>query len=185
MNKDTCNVIARTVKGRGRIDIIGFSNPDDVYEGNYIDSVKITLIESTESPDIYYPNNSASYIQKFVEVMPFSIEQMKVSNDVIYDFELKVAQDANTCSTICEIISINVQKEELLKLTKTEDIKEFKIPVSYEKCGFIHILGTSLENAIERAEKQEEYIPCPTYDEYLDGSYSINSDCAEFYNKED
>lgn len=178
MNKDTGNITTRNIKGRGNIDIIGFSNPDDVYEGNDIDFIKITLLEPTESPDVYYPNNleSALYIQTFMEKMPFSIKQMKVSNDVLYDFELEVTRDENTNATVCKIISIDIQKEELLKLVKTADIHEFKIPVYYEKCGFIHILGTSLQNAIERAEKQEEYIPLPTYDEYVDGSFSINKE---------
>lgn len=163
--------IRKIINVRGTMDIVGFSNSDDVYEDETIDSVTIHTREKT-----YQNVTSTSHINQFVKKMPFSIEQMKISTDVVYDFELKITSYNGVDD--CQVLSIAIQDDELSKVIQKDDIKEFTIPVYYEKRGLVHVLGTSLENAIERATKYKEDIPLPLGDEYCDGSFSIVADDA-------
>ena len=52
--------------------------------------------------------------------------------------------------------------------------KDFIIPVSWEVYSTITVSANSMEEAIEFAEKNIDYIPLCSDNEYIDGSYLID-----------
>lgn len=71
-----------------------------------------------------------------------------------------------------------------MNLGNTEGKKSFKIPVSWEVCDEIEVQADSLEEALEWAQEHSDEIPLGIYPEYVDGSYRVDCDMAEFLNPE-
>jgi hypothetical protein len=61
---------------------------------------------------------------------------------------------------------------------KKNNIKRFKIPVSYEVSGEIIVEAKTAKEALEYAEENLEIFELPSiYDvDYIDGSFQINAD---------
>lgn len=59
----------------------------------------------------------------------------------------------------------------------------FKIPVSWEVSADIEIEADTLEQAIKLAEDDD--IPLPQDWDYVDASWTVNKEMAEFINKEE
>jgi hypothetical protein len=61
---------------------------------------------------------------------------------------------------------------------KRNNIKRFKIPVSYEVSGEIIVEAKTAKEALEYAEENLEILELPSiYDvDYIDGSFQINAD---------
>lgn len=54
--------------------------------------------------------------------------------------------------------------------------KRYMIPVTFEMCGMIAIEADSAEEAISLAEEHMDELPIPAYKEYVDGSYSVETE---------
>lgn len=72
-------------------------------------------------------------------------------------------------------------------MNNKKELKEFKIPVSWEVCGEVIIEAENLESAIAKAFEIEksEGLPLPTDSEYIDGSFKIDDDIdfAKYINR--
>ena len=64
-------------------------------------------------------------------------------------------------------------------MSKTETLKDYLIPVSFEMCGMLSIKANSTEEAIELAKSHIDELPIPTVKNYIDGSYQIATDDTE------
>ena len=62
--------------------------------------------------------------------------------------------------------------------------KYYKIPVSWEMCGFVKIGAESLEEALSIFDREEDMIELPN-GEYIDGSFRREEDIdvIEIYNR--
>ena len=58
-------------------------------------------------------------------------------------------------------------------------MKTWKIPVTWEACGFVEIEAKTLEEAIEIARDDEEVIPLPEESDYVDGSWRVTEEDVE------
>ena len=55
-------------------------------------------------------------------------------------------------------------------------MKTYKIPVSWECCGFVSVKAKSVEDALVKFQEQEDDFPLPTESEYIDGSFRREDD---------
>lgn len=58
-------------------------------------------------------------------------------------------------------------------------MKTWRIPVSWEVCGMVEIEADTLDEAIDIAEN-DETIPLPTDNDYVDGSWRVDETDTEF-----
>lgn len=63
-----------------------------------------------------------------------------------------------------------------MEKTKKKQQKTFKIPVSWEMCGFIRVDASSLEEAIKYAVEHEHEFELPDDGNYIDASFKIETD---------
>lgn len=70
----------------------------------------------------------------------------------------------------------------LVEDTKTDQIKEYLIPVSFEMCGILAIKAHSLKDAINMAIRNQDSLPLPMVRNYVDGSYQVETDPAIIQN---
>jgi hypothetical protein len=56
------------------------------------------------------------------------------------------------------------------------NIKKFKIPVSYEVCGEITVEAKTAKAALKYALKNIDMLELPEHVEYIDGSFEVNED---------
>ena len=59
---------------------------------------------------------------------------------------------------------------------ENKEIKTFKIPVSWEMCGFVKVDATSLEEAIRYALEHQDEFKLTEDGNYIDASFEIASD---------
>ena len=62
--------------------------------------------------------------------------------------------------------------------------KEFKVPVTWEVCGFCYVEAESLEEALTKFDEDPDVIPLPYDSDYIDGSFHREEDTEtiESYN---
>ena len=53
-------------------------------------------------------------------------------------------------------------------------MKNWKIPVTWDVCGYVYIDADTLEEAMETARDDEGIIPLPTESDYVDGSWRLS-----------
>ena len=58
-------------------------------------------------------------------------------------------------------------------------MKLWKIPVTWEVCGVVHLEANTLEEAIEQARDEDGVIPLPTESDYVDGSWRVTEEDTE------
>ena len=58
-------------------------------------------------------------------------------------------------------------------------MKTWKVPVTWEVCGFVEIEAKTLEKAIELAKDDEGVIPLPEESDYVDGSWRVTEEDVE------
>lgn len=58
-------------------------------------------------------------------------------------------------------------------------MKTWKVPVTWEVCGFVEIEAKTLEEAIEFAKDDEGVIPLPEESDYVDGSWRVTEEDVE------
>lgn len=58
--------------------------------------------------------------------------------------------------------------------------KKFRLPVTWEVCGFVEVEAESVEEAIEAFERDIDHIPLPDDSEYVDGSFGLTDPSVEF-----
>ena len=58
-------------------------------------------------------------------------------------------------------------------------MKTWKIPVTWEVCGFVHLEANTLEEAMEQARDEDGVIPLPTESDYVDGSWRVTEEDTE------
>ena len=70
--------------------------------------------------------------------------------------------------------------EELLRKCNKSPEKEWKLPVTWEVCGFVKIKAKTLEEAIEIFNETSDDIPLPEDSSYVDGSFALSSNDPEY-----
>lgn len=72
----------------------------------------------------------------------------------------------------------------MLKETKKEpqemETKTWRIPVTFEMCGCVFVEAPSLAEAMQIVREDENDIPLPDRQEYVDGSFGLSSDDEEY-----
>ena len=58
--------------------------------------------------------------------------------------------------------------------------KTFKMPVTWEVCGFVDVEADSLEEAIDKFEENCDNYELPENGEYVDGSFGLTDNDPEF-----
>ena len=53
-------------------------------------------------------------------------------------------------------------------------MKKWKIPVTWEVCGYVYVDADTLIEAMETARDDEGVIPLPTESDYVDGSWRLS-----------
>lgn len=53
-------------------------------------------------------------------------------------------------------------------------MKKWKIPVTWEVCGYVYVDADTLVEAMETARDDEGVIPLPTESDYVDGSWRLS-----------
>lgn len=59
-------------------------------------------------------------------------------------------------------------------------MKQWNIPVTWEVCAMIIIEADTLEGAMEIARDDDCEIPCPTNNDYVDGSWRLSEEDIDF-----
>ena len=59
-------------------------------------------------------------------------------------------------------------------------MKKWKIPVTWEVCGYVYIDADTLVEAMETARDDEGVIPLPTESDYVDGSWRLSETDENF-----
>ena len=59
-------------------------------------------------------------------------------------------------------------------------MKKWKIPVTWEVCGYVYVDADTLEEAMEMARDDEGVIPLPTESDYVDGSWRLSETDENF-----
>ena len=59
-------------------------------------------------------------------------------------------------------------------------MKRWKIPVTWEVCGYVYVEADTLEAAMETARDDEGVIPLPTESDYVDGSWRLSESNEDF-----
>lgn len=54
-----------------------------------------------------------------------------------------------------------------------------KVAVTWSMCGFVDIDADTMEEAMEKFNKEADYIKLPTDGEYVDGSFELSSQDVE------
>ena len=67
------------------------------------------------------------------------------------------------------------KKENQEKKTKT-----WRIPVTFEMCGCVYVEAPTLAEAMQIVRKDEDDIPLPDKQDYVDGSFGLASDDEEW-----
>ena len=55
-------------------------------------------------------------------------------------------------------------------------MKQWKIPVTWEVCAMLTVEADSLSEAMDIARDDNCEIPCPTDNDYVDGSWRLSDD---------
>ena len=59
-------------------------------------------------------------------------------------------------------------------------MKNWKIPVTWEVCGYVYVDADTLEEAMETARDDEGVIPLPDDNDYVDGSWRLSETDENF-----
>ena len=59
-------------------------------------------------------------------------------------------------------------------------MKKWKIPVTWEVCGYVYVDAETLVEAMETARDDEGVIPLPTESDYVDGSWRLSETDENF-----
>ena len=59
-------------------------------------------------------------------------------------------------------------------------MKRWKIPVTWEVCGYVYVDADTLVEAMETARDDEGVIPLPSESDYVDGSWRLSETDADF-----
>lgn len=59
-------------------------------------------------------------------------------------------------------------------------MKKWKIPVTWEVCGYVYVDADTLVEAMETARDDEGIIPLPTESDYVDGSWRLTETDENF-----
>ena len=59
-------------------------------------------------------------------------------------------------------------------------MKRWKIPVTWEVCGYVYVDADTLVEAMETARDDEGVIPLPTESDYVDGSWRLSETDENF-----
>ena len=59
-------------------------------------------------------------------------------------------------------------------------MKKWKIPVTWEVCGYVYVDADTLEKAMETARDDEGVIPLPDDNDYVDGSWRLSETDENF-----
>lgn len=59
-------------------------------------------------------------------------------------------------------------------------MKRWKIPVTWEVCGYVYVDADTLVEAMETARDDEGVIPLPTESDYVDGSWRLSESNEDF-----
>ena len=59
-------------------------------------------------------------------------------------------------------------------------MKKWKIPVTWEVCGYVYVDADTLNEAMETARDDEGVIPLPTESDYVDGSWRLSETDENF-----
>jgi hypothetical protein len=59
-------------------------------------------------------------------------------------------------------------------------MKKWKIPVTWEVCGYVYVDADTLVEAMETARDDEGIIPLPTESDYVDGSWRLSETDENF-----
>ena len=59
-------------------------------------------------------------------------------------------------------------------------MKMWKIPVTWEVCGYVYVDADTLVEAMETARDDEGVIPLPTESDYVDGSWRLSETDENF-----
>ena len=59
-------------------------------------------------------------------------------------------------------------------------MKKWKIPVTWEVCGYVYVDADTLVEAMETARDDEGVIPLPTESDYVDGSWRLSETGENF-----
>lgn len=62
---------------------------------------------------------------------------------------------------------------------KVKKVKIMKVAVTWEVCGYVDIEAETMEEAMEKFNKDSETIPLPADFEYVDGSFQLSSNDVE------
>lgn len=60
------------------------------------------------------------------------------------------------------------------------ETKEWRIPVVFEMCGIVTVEAATLAEAMQIVRKDEDDIPLPDKQDYVDGSFGLASDDEEW-----
>lgn len=59
-------------------------------------------------------------------------------------------------------------------------MKKWKIPVTWEVCGYVYVDADTLVEAMETARDDEGVIPLPTESDFVDGSWRLSETDENF-----
>ena len=59
-------------------------------------------------------------------------------------------------------------------------MKKWKIPVTWEVCGYVYVDADTLEEAMGTARDDEGVIPLPDDNDYVDGSWRLSETDENF-----
>ena len=59
-------------------------------------------------------------------------------------------------------------------------MKKWKIPVTWEVCGYVYVDADTLVEAMETARDDEGVFPLPTESDYVDGSWRLSETDENF-----
>ena len=59
-------------------------------------------------------------------------------------------------------------------------MKQWKIPVTWEVFAMLTVEADSLDEAMEIARDEANEIPCPTDNDYVDGSWRLSEEDIDF-----
>lgn len=59
-------------------------------------------------------------------------------------------------------------------------MKKWKIPVTWEVCGYVYVDADTLNEAMETARDDEGVIPLPDDNDYVDGSWRLSETDENF-----
>ena len=57
--------------------------------------------------------------------------------------------------------------------------KTFKIPVTWEVCGFVNVSAETIGDAIKDFKENIDEYELPDYSDYVDGSFTLSTDETE------